>query len=128
MIALVVTPASLTLIYEVLRSNTAECNKNEAVQYCQETGVRRTTLRLFLSKIAAQYGNARRVWVIDRGVPTEAVLAEMRACDPPVQYLAGTPNGRLSRLEKHPIERPWRKAREGVGVKLLARETREEEI
>jgi hypothetical protein len=59
---------------------------------------------------------------MDRGVPTEAVLAEMRASDPPVQYLVGTPKGRLNRLEKHLIEKPWRKAREGVEVKLLAQD------
>ncbi len=53
---------------------------------------------------------------------TEAVLAEMRASDPPVQYLVGTPKGRLNRLEKHLIEKPWRKAREGVEVKLLAQD------
>ena len=57
---------------------------------------------------------------MDRGVPTEAVLAEMRASDPPVQYLVGTPKGRLNRLEKHLIEKPWQKARAGVEVKLLA--------
>ncbi len=77
-------------------------------------------LRLFLSKIELQYGKAQRVWVMDRGVPTEAVLAEMRNSDPPVQYLVGTPKGRLNRLEKHLLEKPWQDAREGVQVKLLA--------
>jgi hypothetical protein len=105
-IALVVTPEGLPLAYEVLPGNTADSK----------------TLRRFLSKIETQYGKARRVWVMDRGVPTEAVLAEMRACDPPVQYLVGTPKGRLNRLEKHLIEKPWRKAREGVEVKLLAQD------
>lgn len=103
-IALVVTPAGLPLAYEVLPGNTAD-NK---------------TLRLFLDKIERQYGKARRVWVMDRGVPTEAVLAEMRASDPPVNYLVGTPKGRLNRLEKHLLEKPWQEAREGVQVKLLA--------
>jgi Transposase DDE domain len=105
-IALVVTPEGLPLAYEVLPGNTADSK----------------TLRLFLSKIEAQYGKARRVWVMDRGVPTEAVLAQMRASDPPVQYLVGTPKGRLNRLEKHLIEKPWQKAREGVEVKLLAQD------
>ena len=54
-----------------------------------------------------------------RGVPTEEVLAEMRAPDPPVRYLVGTPKGRLTRLEKQLVDKPWRKAREGVEVKLL---------
>jgi Transposase DDE domain len=105
-IALVVTPEGLPLAYEVLPGNTADSK----------------TLRTFLSKIEKQYGKARRVWVMDRGVPTEAVLAEMRASDPPVRYLVGTPKGRLNRLEKHLIEKPWRKAREGVEVKLLAQD------
>jgi len=103
-IALVVTPDGLPLAYEVLRGNTADC----------------TTLRLFLSRIEQQYGRARRVWVMDRGIPTEAVLAEMRGSDPPVQYLVGTPKGRLSRLEKRLLAMPWQEARAGVAVKLLA--------
>src|ERR1700682_1465121 len=105
-IALVVTPDGLPLAYEVLPGNTADSK----------------TLRMFLSKIERQYGKARRVWVMDRGVPTEAVLAEMRNSDPPVQYLVGTPKGRLNRLEKHLIGKPWQKAREGVEVKLLAQD------
>jgi hypothetical protein len=56
---------------------------------------------------------------MDRGIPTEAVLAEMRASDPPVQYLVGTPKGRLSRLEKTLLAKPWVEARVGVQVKLL---------
>jgi hypothetical protein len=59
---------------------------------------------------------------MDRGVPTEEVLAEMRAADPPVHYLVGTPKGRLTRLEKHLITQPWQQARPGVQVKLLAQE------
>ena len=102
-IALVVTPDGLPLAYEVLPGNTADCK----------------TLRTFLDKIEHQYGRARRIWVMDRGIPTEAVLAEMRASDPPVQYLVGTPKGRLSRLEKPLLAKPWHEAREGVRVKLL---------
>jgi hypothetical protein len=103
-IALVVTPDGLPLAYEVLPGNTADC----------------TTLRMFLARIERQYGRARRVWVMDRGIPTEAVLAEMRGSDPPVQYLVGTPKGRLSRLEKQLLAKPWQEARAGVSVKLLA--------
>jgi hypothetical protein len=102
-IALVVTPEGLPLGYEVLPGNTADCK----------------TLRMFLDKIEKQYGRARRVWVMDRGIPTEAVLAEMRASTPPVQYLVGTPKGRLSRLEKQLVDKPWQQARPGVDVKLL---------
>ena len=102
-IALVVTPDGLPLAYEVLPGNTADCK----------------TLRDFRARIESQYGKARRVWVMDRGVPTEETLAQMRASDPPVSYLVGTPKGRLTRLEKHLVDKPWRQAREGVEVKLL---------
>ena len=78
--------------------------------------------RILLERIERQYGKARRVWLMDRGVPTEEVLAEMRAADPPVHYLVGTPKGRLTRLEKHLIAQPWQQARPGVQVKLLAQE------
>jgi hypothetical protein len=44
----------------------------------------------------------------------------MRSSDPPVQYLVGTPKGRLTRLEKDLLAKPWQQAREGVQVKLLA--------
>jgi len=102
-IALVVTPEGLPLGYEVLSGNTADS----------------TTLRGFLERIVRQYGKARRIWLMDRGIPTEAVLAEMRAADPPVRYLVGTPKGRLSRLEQELLEKPWQQARPGVQVKLL---------
>ena len=102
-IALVVTPEGLPLGYEVLSGNTADS----------------TTLRGFLERIVRQYGKARRIWLMDRGIPTEAVLAEMRAADPPVRYLVGTPKGRLSRLEQELVEKPWQEARPGVQVKLL---------
>src|SRR5262249_20178159 len=82
----------------------------------------KTTLRGFLDRIERQYGKARRVWLMDRGVPTEEVLAEMRAAHPPMHYLVGTPKGRLTRLEKHLIAQPWQQARPGVQVKLLAQE------
>jgi transposase len=102
-IALVVTPEGLPLAYEVLPGNTAD----------------KTTLRDFLARIERQYGKARRVWVMDRGIPTEETLEQMRRADPPVHYLVGTPKGRLTRLEKGLLRKPWQEARPGVQVKLL---------
>jgi transposase len=78
-----------------------------------------TTLRDFLDRIERQYGKARRIWVMDRGIPTEAVLEIMRQADPPVSYVVGTPKGRLNRLEQQLLTRPWHEARPGVQVKLL---------
>jgi transposase len=102
-IALVVTPEGLPLAYEVLPGNTAD----------------NSTLADFLRRIEQQYGKARRVWVMDRGIPTEQALQQMRAADPPVHYLVGTPKGRLSRLEKDLLAKPWHQAQAGVQVKLL---------
>jgi hypothetical protein len=108
-IALVVTPDGFPLAYEVLPGNTSD----------------KTTLRSFLAKIEAQYGKAQRIWVMDRGIPTEDVLAEMRQADPPVSYLVGTPKGRLGKLEKSLLDLPWQIVRPGVDVKLL---TKDEEL
>ena len=105
-IALVVTPEGFPLAYEVLAGNTRDC----------------TTLKDFLARIERQYGKARRVWCMDRGVPTEEVLAQMRSSDPPVHYLVGTPKGRLTRLEEALLEKPWHAARPEVRVKLLAQD------
>jgi transposase len=103
-IALIVTPEGFPLAYEVLAGNTSD----------------KTTLADFLKRIEDQYGKAERIWVMDRGIPTEAVLEQMRAAQPPVQYLVGTPRGRLTQYEQKLAEVPWQVAREGVSVKLLA--------
>jgi hypothetical protein len=102
-IALVVTPDGFPLGYEVMSGNTAD----------------NTTLRGFLDKIERQHGKADRIWVMDRGIPTEEVLAEMRASDPPVHYLVGTPKGRLSKYEERLAGQPWTQIRDEVSVKLL---------
>jgi transposase len=105
-IGLVVTPEGFPLAYEVMAGNTSD----------------RTTLRGFLGRIEALYGKAQRVWVMDRGIPTEEVLEEMRQSDPPVHYLVGTPKGRLTKYEEQLLDRPWQVVREGVQVKLLPQE------
>jgi hypothetical protein len=53
----------------------------------------KTTLRAFLAAIEAQSGTAQRIWVMDRGIPSEDMLAEMRQPEPPVFYLVCTPKG-----------------------------------
>jgi hypothetical protein len=102
-VALIVTPDGFPLAYEVLAGNTSD----------------KTTLEDFLAKIQTQYGKAKRIWVMDRGIPTEEVLEQMRKSDPPVSYLVGTPKGRLTKLEKALAQRPWQQARPSVQVKLL---------
>jgi hypothetical protein len=102
-IALIVTPEGFPLGYEVLPGNTLD----------------KQTLKDALARIEAQYGKAERVWVMDRGIPTEETLAILRGSEPAVHYLVGTPKGRLSKLEKSFLDKPWEQVREEVEVKLL---------
>ena len=100
-IALVVTPDGLPIAYEILPGNTAD----------------KTTLKTFLQLIETRYGKARRVWVMDRGIPTEEILKEMREQN--IHYLVGTPKGKLTKLEASFLPLPWKKVHDGVSVKLL---------
>jgi transposase len=103
-IALIVTPAGLPLAYEVMAGNTSE----------------KTTLRGFLERIETLYGKARRVWLMDRGIPTEALLQEIRTSRPETFYLVGTSRAKVKQYEKRWLELPWHKVRESVEVKLFA--------
>jgi transposase len=105
-IALVVTPDGFPLAYEVMNGNTADCS----------------TLRDFLNQVEITYGKARRVWVMDRGIPSEAVLKEMREPERETYYLVGTPKGRISQHEKQWLDLPWQKVRDSVEVKLYQHE------
>ncbi|RYD34401.1 MAG: IS1634 family transposase, partial [Verrucomicrobiaceae bacterium] len=105
-IALVLTTEGFPLAYQVLPGNTVD----------------NQTLKDFLAGIEKQYGKARRLWLMDRGIPTEEVLAEMRSSDPPAGYLVGTPKGRLSRYEERLLGQSWQSVRPGVRVKLIADE------
>ncbi len=105
-IALVVTPDGFPLAYEVMDGNTSE----------------HKTLKPFLNHIEKTYGKARRVWVMDRGIPTEAMLREMREPGREMFYLVGTPKGRINKHEKKWLDLPWQKVRESVQVKLYEHE------
>jgi hypothetical protein len=105
-IALVVTPAGFPLAYEVMPGNTSD----------------KTTLRSFLDNIESMYGKARRVWLMDRGIPTEALLKEMRTSRQETFYLVGTSRGKVKEYEKKWLELPWQKVRESVEVKLFAKD------
>lgn len=105
-VALVITPEGFPLAYEVMDGNTSD----------------KTTLRGFLDKIEGLYGKARRVWLMDRGIPTEAVLADMREAEREMFYLVGTPRGRVNKYEKQWLDLPWRKVRDSVEVKLFSQD------
>jgi transposase len=103
-IAVVLSPEGLPLAYEVMAGNTSD----------------KTTLKGILLKIQAQYGQARRIWIMDRGIPTEATLKEMRESNPPVGYLVGTPRARWEQFRAEFEQMAWQKLRENIEVKLLA--------
>jgi transposase len=105
-IALVVTTDGLPLAYEVMKGNTSD----------------RTTLPGFLKKIEETYGKARRVWVMDRGVPSEAILKDMRSPERQTFYLVGTPKSKINQHEKKWLALPWQKVRDSVEVKLYEHE------
>ncbi len=109
-IALIVTPDGFPVAYEVMPGNTSD----------------KTTLLDFVGKIEAQYGRSERVWVMDRGIPTEETLEAMRADPSGVRYLVGTPKGRLSKLEQSFLNRPWQSVRDSLQVKLHQQEGGEE--
>ena len=101
-IGLIVTPDGFPLAYEVMDGNTSE----------------QKTLQPFLDRIEKAYGQARRVWVMDRGIPTEATLKKMR--DRKISYLVGTPKGSINKHEKQWLTLPWKQVRDSVQVKLYA--------
>ncbi len=103
-IALVVTCEGLPIAYEVLPGNTQD----------------KTTLKDFLSRVEENYGKANRVWVMDRGIPTEEVLQQMRQSEPRIHYLVGTPRSWLGRFEQSLLQKDWKQLRPGIEVKLLS--------
>ena len=102
-IGLVITTEGFPIAYEVMEGNTADS----------------TTLPGFLDRIEQQYGRAQRVWIMDRGIPTEALLAQLRGSQREIRYLVGTPRGLLNKYEQALLDRPWQKVNEAVEVKLL---------
>jgi len=105
-IALVITTDGFPLAYEVMDGNTSD----------------RATLRGFLDKIEQTYGKAKRMWVMDRGIPSEEILREMRDPAREIFYLVGTPKGKIQQYEKKWLNLPWQKVRESVDVKLFEQE------
>jgi transposase len=99
-IALIVTPEGFPVAYEVMPGNTSD----------------RSTLPAFLRKIETQYGKRNRLWLMDRGIPTEEALEQMR--HEGASYLVGTPRGRLSKLENQLLAQPWQQVQDRIEVKL----------
>jgi transposase len=100
-IGLVVTTDGIPLGYEVFAGN-----RNDA-----------TTVEEIVEAMEKKYGRANRVWVMDRGMVSEANLKFLRSRDG--QYIVGTPKAQLRQFEEHLTEQDWHEAQEGVAVKLV---------
>jgi transposase len=104
LIALVVTPDGFPINYEVLVGNTGESS----------------TLTDLMAKIEKMYGKARRVWLMDRGIPTEQSLKVMRESG--IDYLVGTPRKLLDEFQCELLVQNWQQVNESVCVKYLEKE------
>jgi len=100
---LVVTPAGLPVADEVFAGHRADV----------------TTVTAMVELLEQKYGQAQRVWAMDRGMVSEANLAWLRERE--ALYLVGTPQSQLRQFEK-PLLEPgdWHTGREGLAVKLVA--------
>jgi transposase len=103
-IAIVVTPEGFPLSYEVFDGNRADV----------------TTLEAMLDQVEAKHGRARRIWVFDRGIVSEANLQRLR--ERGGQYVVGTPRHRLGDYEKELLEGSWQQINESVQVQLIAQD------
>ena len=102
-LALIVNPEGFPCSYEVFNGNRADV----------------TTLEVILRMVERKYGKARRIWVMDRGIVSEANLAAIRKRDG--QYLVGTPRSKMKEFEAHlKQEANWEQVRDEVQVKLIS--------
>jgi len=100
-IGLVVTEEGMPLGYEVFDGNTNDS----------------TTVETIVNAMENKYGQANRVWVMDRGMVSEANLKFLR--EKGGSYIVGTPKAMLRRFEKYLTDKDWQEAQEGVQVKLV---------
>jgi transposase len=103
-IAIVVTPEGFPLSYEVFDGNRADV----------------TTLEAMLEQVEAKHGRARRIWVFDRGIVSEANLEKLRQRGG--QYVVGTPRHRLQDYEQELLAGTWQKINDSVQVQLIAQD------
>ena len=101
-IGLVVTPEGLPIGYEVFKGNTADV----------------TTVEDMVELMEKKYGQAQRIWVMDRGMISEDNLDYLRVRK--ARYLVGTPKRQLKQFEAQLLEKEnWAEVQAGVEVKLV---------
>jgi transposase len=101
-IGLVVTPEGLPIGYEVFAGNTADV----------------TTVEEMVERMDEKYGQAKRIWVMDRGMISEDNIDFLR--ERQARYVVGTPKAQLKRFEVQLLEKEnWAQVQDGVEVKLV---------
>ena len=100
-IGLVVTDDGIPLGYEVFAGN-----RNDA-----------TTVQEIVETMEKKYGRANRIWVMDRGMVSEANLKFLRSRQG--QYIVGTPKAMLRQFEEYLTRKDWQEVQEGVEVQLV---------
>ena len=101
-IALIVNSEGFPFSYETFDGNRADVS----------------TMETILRMVERKYGKARRIWVMDRGVVSEANLAAIRKRGG--QYLVGTPRSQMKRFASELVQENWTQVREDVEIKQIA--------
>jgi transposase len=99
-IALVVSRQGLPLGYEIFAGNRHDT----------------TTVKQMVKAIENKYGKAGRIWVMDRGMTSEANVAFLKQGGR--RYILGTPKSMLKRFERELLSQPWKQVHEGLEVRL----------
>ena len=101
-IGLVCTPEGLPLSFETFAGNRTDV----------------TTVEQIVRSMEEKYGVAERIWVMDRGMVSEANIAFLR--ERRARYLVGTPKSWLRRHEAALLERTsWQEVQDGLEVRLV---------
>jgi transposase len=100
-IGLVVTRDGFPLAYEVFAGNRSDV----------------TTVEGMVLQMETKYGQANRIWVMDRGMVSEDNLAFIRSRKG--FYLVGTPRRMLKSFEQYLLDQDWTEVQEGIDVKLV---------
>lgn len=75
-----------------------------------------TTVEEMVEMMEEKYGQAERVWVMDRGMISEENLEFLRRRG--ARYLVGTPKSMLKRYEREMTETGWEEVAPGVAIKM----------
>jgi transposase len=101
-IALIVNNEGFPFSYETFDGNRADVSAMETI----------------LRMVERKYGQARRIWVMDRGIVSEENLASIRRRDG--QYLVGTPRQQMKQFEAELLKQDWTRVRPEVEIKKVA--------